>query len=79
VSINSCKRCQAQNKQAALAAKKKAKKNDNKDEVVEETSSNEPLSYKQLLQQEQNKFKSVAKNRAAETADKAKAPAAKAA
>ncbi len=51
----------AQQKQAAKVAKKKAAGT----ESVAETDTKEPLSYKQLLQQEQNKLKNLAKNRAA--------------
>ncbi len=54
----------AQEKQAAKAAKNKDKKVEDQP-VEEEVTSNEQLSYKQILQKEQNKFKSVAQNKAA--------------
>lgn len=54
----------AQAKQAAVAAKKKAKKAEViEEEAVAATSSNEPISYKQMLQNEQNKLKNMAKNK----------------
>jgi large subunit ribosomal protein L31 len=55
----------AQQKQAAQTAKKKDKKSD--EQPAEEMDTNEPLSYKQILQKEQNKFKTSAQNKAAAT------------
>lgn len=52
----------AQQKQAAQAAKKKTKAAAGK--PTEEATTEEPLSYKQLLQQEQTKLKNIAKQRA---------------
>jgi large subunit ribosomal protein L31 len=66
-------------KQAALAAKKKAKNAETPEEVeikeeIAASGSDEPLSYKQILQNEQNKLKNVAKNKseAAKAAEPAK-------
>lgn len=56
----------AKNKQEASAAKKKAKEAVVEPEPEEQVSdSNEPISYKQILQNEQNKLKNLAKNKAA--------------
>lgn len=52
----------AQQKQAAKAAKKKTAAPEA--EVQEEVTSNEPLSYKQILQNEQTKLKAAAKKAA---------------
>ncbi len=51
----------AQAKQAAAAAKKKTKAAETP--VVETDENGEPLSYKQLLQQEQTKLKNIAQQR----------------
>ncbi len=56
-------------KQAAIAAKKKAKAQETPEEIeikeeVAKSTSDEPLSYKQILQNEQNKLKNIAKNKA---------------
>ncbi len=64
----------AATKQAALAAKKKAKQA----EVIEQeenvvVGSNEPISYKQMLQNEQNKLKNIAHNKTAAMTAKVKA------
>lgn len=66
----------AQAKKEAAAAKKKAKTQETPEEIevkeeVAQAGSNEPLSYKQILQNEQNKLKNVAKNKAAQAATEA--------
>jgi large subunit ribosomal protein L31 len=62
----------AQAKQEAAAAKKKAKAPQVDAEIAElQAASAEPLSYKQLLQREQTKFKNVAQNKAAKADQKA--------
>ncbi len=68
----------AQAKQAAAAAKKKAKTQETPEEIeikeeLAKSDTNE-LSYKQILQNEQNKLKNIAKNKteAAKAEDKAK-------
>jgi large subunit ribosomal protein L31 len=65
------KMTQAQAKKAAKAAKSQAKVQEQPEEMEEELKSNEPLSYKQILQNEQTKLKNVAKNRDAQPAPKA--------
>jgi large subunit ribosomal protein L31 len=52
----------AQQKKAALAAKKKSQTT-SEPEVEEVIANNETLSYKQILQNEQNKLRNLAKNR----------------
>lgn len=52
----------AETQKAALQAKKAAKADVVPEEVIE-TNGNEPLSYKQLLQNEQNKLKNVAQHK----------------
>ena len=63
----------AQQKQAAQAAKAKAKAKAKEQpaevaEIKAETKSNEPLSYKQVLQHEQTKLHNLAKNKAQKSA-----------
>src|SRR6185369_12328061 len=62
----------AAQKQAAAVAKKKAKAPQVDAEIAEmQAESKEPLSYKQLLQREQTKFKNVAQNKAVKSDQKA--------